>query len=166
VVFAGLPGTGKSTLAERIARITRVPAFSGDWMMGALRSYGVLDALDRPTQFGLYYDLIMAVVTRQLALGQSMIVDCLVTDERIHEWQEVAAKHDGKVVVVECVCSDTELHRSRVADQKRDVPGWHEVDWDHVERMREQFPPLSAERLTVDAVNSLSDNCRVILEWI
>jgi predicted kinase len=36
IIFTGLPGTGKSTLAERVARAVRAPAFAGDWLMGGL----------------------------------------------------------------------------------------------------------------------------------
>jgi predicted kinase len=33
-VFTGLPGTGKSTLAEQVARAVGAPLFAGDWLMG------------------------------------------------------------------------------------------------------------------------------------
>lgn len=36
IVLAGLPGTGKSTLAETIGRILHIPVFSLDWLLGAL----------------------------------------------------------------------------------------------------------------------------------
>ena len=37
VIFTGLPGTGKSTLAEQVARTVGAPAFAGDWLMGGLK---------------------------------------------------------------------------------------------------------------------------------
>lgn len=36
VLVAGIPGTGKSTLAESLARQLKTPVFSMDWVMGAL----------------------------------------------------------------------------------------------------------------------------------
>jgi hypothetical protein len=42
IVFTGLPGTGKSTLAEAVARRIGAPAFAGDWLLGALAPHGVL----------------------------------------------------------------------------------------------------------------------------
>jgi predicted kinase len=169
VIVTGLPGAGKSTLAEKLARATGTPAFSGDWLMGALAPYGVLDGLERPAYLDMYYNLLGTLVTRQLMLGQSAIVDCLVTGDRVARWQAAAADHGGRVVVVECVCGDIDLHRSRVVGRRRDIPGWHEIDWDHVERMRSEFPPLSiehpgVEHIVVDAVRPAEHNARLVLD--
>jgi hypothetical protein len=45
----------------------------------------------------------------------------------------------------------------------RNIPGWHEVDWDHVERMRVEFPPLAHKHLTADSIEPLEDNVRKVL---
>ena len=166
VVFTGLPGTGKSTLAEQAARAIGAPAFAGDWLMGALKPYGVLAGLDRPTYLAMYYNLLNTLVTRQLLLGQSAVLDCLINDDIAARWHEDTARHGGRLLVVECVCNDLHLHRSRVVGRKRDIPGWHEIGWDHVERMRTEYPPLTISHITIDAVNSLDDNIRYVLDQI
>lgn len=166
IVFTGLPGTGKSTLAEHVARAIQAPVFAGDWLMGALKPYGVLDGLTRPSYLALYYDLLDTLVTRQLALGQSAVVDCLITDDVAARWQDNAARYGAGLLVVECVCSDLDLHRSRIVGRSRGIPGWHEIGWDHVERMRTEYPPLTAGHITIDAVDPLADNVRYALEQI
>ncbi|MFI5693129.1 AAA family ATPase [Kribbella sp. NPDC051586] len=158
IAFTGLPGTGKSTLAEALATETGVPAFAGDWLLGALRPHGVLRGLERPVFLDMYYDLLGTLIKRQLMLGQSAIVDCLVNEEIAARWDELAAEYDGRLRLVECVCSDEEEHRRRVEGRCRGIPGWHEVGWDHVERMRSEYPRLARERLTVDAMDSLTGN--------
>ncbi|CAA9294262.1 MAG: hypothetical protein AVDCRST_MAG93-4135, partial [uncultured Chloroflexia bacterium] len=36
IVFAGLPGTGKSTMAEAVGRTLHAPVFALDWILGTL----------------------------------------------------------------------------------------------------------------------------------
>lgn len=126
IAFTGLPGTGKSTLAEALATETGVPAFAGDWLLGALRPHGILRGLERPVFLSMYYDLLGTLIKRQLMLGQSAIVDCLVNDEIADRWDGLAAEYDARLRLVECVCSDEGEHRRRVEGRRRGIPGWHE----------------------------------------
>jgi predicted kinase len=163
IVFTGLPGTGKSTLAESVAMAIRAPAFSADWLMGAIKPSGALASLDRPTFKEMYYRLLRTLITRQLMLGQSAVLDCLVTDAVVSDWREHVQEFDTRLYVIECVCSDGDLHRGRVEGRQRNIPGWHEIDWNHVQRMRAEFPPLSTKQLTLDAVRPLEQNIRSVL---
>jgi len=166
VAFTGLPGTGKSTLAEALATETSTPAFAGDWLFGALKPHGVLRGLSRPTFVAMYNDLLETLLRRQLMLGQSAILDCLVTDEVADRWQKAAAEYDARLTVILCVCTDESEHRRRLEGRTRGIPGWHEVGWDHVERMRAEFPPITGEHLTVDAMDPVNDNLRSVREYI
>jgi predicted kinase len=166
IAFTGLPGTGKSTLAEGLATETGVPAFAGDWLLGALRPHGVLTGLDRPTFLAMYYDLLSTLIKRQLMVGQSAIVDCLLNQEIVDRWEKLAAEYGGRLRVVECVCSDEGEHRRRLEGRRRGIPGWHEVGWDHVERMRSEYPRLERDRLTVDAMDPLAQNLDRVRDYI
>lgn len=167
VVFTGLPGTGKSTLADLTAKILGAPAFAGDWLMGALKPAATaLAQLDRETYLQLYRGLLRSLVTRQLILGQSAIVDCVVTDDALAEWRALAEHYRSALSVIECICSNDTVHRSRVEGRVRGIPGWHEVGWDHVQRMRAEVEPLRAERLTVDAMSPLESDVETILRYL
>lgn len=167
VVVTGLPGTGKSTLADALAGGIGAPAFAGDWLLGALRPADrVLDDLTREEYLELYQSLLLSLITRQALLGQSSIVDCVVTDETLSRWRvEVETRH-GRMAVIECVCTDTHLHRSRVEGRVRGIPGWHEIDWNHVERMRDETPALTSDRLVIDAVNPVASNLERALAYL
>ncbi|WP_020389802.1 AAA family ATPase [Kribbella catacumbae] len=158
IVVTGLPGTGKSTLADRLAREIAAPAFAGDWLLGAMKPHDALRGLDRPKMLAMYYDLLGTLVARPLMLGQSAIVDCLVSEEIVARWRELAEHHSARLRVVECVCSDELEHRRRLEGRRREIPGWHEVDWAHVERMRAEYPPLSSPDLLLDAIDPIDSN--------
>jgi hypothetical protein len=126
----------------------------------------VLSGLDRPTYLRVYADLLSTLVTRQLVLGQSAVADCLLDDQVLDRWRRTAADHGAGLLVMHCVCTDPGLHRQRLTERRRGIPGWHEIDWEHVQRMRQELPPPHAPTLTLDAVDPLADNLRQVLDHI
>ncbi|GAA1680153.1 hypothetical protein GCM10009830_28980 [Glycomyces endophyticus] len=166
IAFTGLPGTGKSTLSERLARTLRIPVFAGDWMMGALTPYRILDDLDRDAFISLHDHVLETLALRQLLLDQSAVTDSVLSDATARKWAGTAAEHGARLRVIECVCSEVDLHRSRLEGRVRGIPGWHEIGWDHVERLQTWLPPLTVERLQVDAVDSVEANLRKVLDYV
>jgi hypothetical protein len=99
-------------------------AFCGDWLLGALQpAHAVLALLDRPTYLRTYRQLLRNLLVRQLMLGQSAVVDCVVDDTTLTDWRTEIESREGALCVVECVCPDESLHRQRVEGRTRDIPG-------------------------------------------
>jgi hypothetical protein len=53
--------------------------------------------------------------------------------------------------VVMTECTDPELHRDRITGRRRGIPGWYELDWEHVARARREWEPLDDVDLVLDA---------------
>ncbi len=164
IVFSGLPGTGKSCLAEAVARQWGNPVFAKDWLEATLLNAGLTPA-DRLGYAG--YDLLTMLARQQLGLEQSAILDSVASFARIRrQWRELAGEFDAQWRVVECVCSDEAVHRERLNGRQRHIPGWHELTWADVERVRSYYEPWVEERLVVDGIRPFSPNLQAVLTYL
>jgi predicted kinase len=155
VLFAGLPGAGKSTLAEAFGAELRAPVFSLDWLLGALTPFGLVRA-DNAGPLGDH--LVRAHLARQLHLGLDVVVDTVALDAPGRaRLRAVAAALGAVLVEVECGCPDEAVHRSRVESRSRGIPGWPAtVTWAHVQRLRARADPWPEPHLTLDTTTPLA----------
>ncbi len=157
IIFSGLPGTGKSTLAEAIGKEFRIPVFAKDWLEATLLRSGLKQDLKSLGFAG--YELLTALAERQLMLGQSVILDSVAGTQSIRStWRQLSEQYAASWRVIECICSDEALHRARLQDRKRNIPGWHELEWSEVERVRQYYAPWEGKYLVLDMAQSLDEN--------
>jgi predicted kinase len=159
IIFSGLPGTGKSTLAEAVGKTLRIPVFAKDWLEATLlRSYLKPTRADKSLGFA-GYELLTILAQRQLMLGQSVILDSVAASQTIRStWVQLAEQYHSSCRVIECICSDESLHQARLKERKRNIPGWHELEWSEVERVRGYYLPWEGERLVLDTIHSFNEN--------
>jgi len=167
VVFSGLPGTGKSALAESVGREFHIPVFAKDWIEATLLR-SKLAPTDRKKPLGsASYHLLTVLAERQLMLGQSVILDSVASTKSIRStWRELAEKYRARWLAIECICSDDKVHRARLSTRQRGIPGWHELDWSEVERVKGYFHPWDEDRLILDAINPLEENLEHLFEYL
>lgn len=164
IVFSGLPGTGKSMLAEAVGRTLGIPVFSKDWLEAALWRSGITREMSAGHAG---YELLTSLAERQLRLDQSAVLDSVAAFEHLRQrWRDLAARHGAAHRAVECVCPDEAVHRARLNGRQRGIPGWYELDWAEVERVRAYYEPWTGERLVVDAILPVQDNIRAVLNYL
>ena len=159
ILFSGLPGTGKSSLAEPIGKKLGIPVFAKDWLEATLLRCGLQSTRADQTLGFAGYELLTILARRQLMLGQSVILDSVAASQNIRRtWKELAGQYQAHLYVIECVCSEPSVHRARLKERRRDIPGWHELEWSEVERVQGYYLPWEGEHLVLDMVHPMTEN--------
>jgi predicted kinase len=169
VVVTGWTGAGKSTIADLVAAELGATVASFDWLLSALRGHDevwsvVEEPVERQRRVG--WDLLSRVAEQQLRRGGSCVVDLVAREQPRAEWEALADRSAASFAVVECVCSDVAIHRSRVEGRRRDIPGWYELEWDQVERGRRRYEPLRDPKVVVDAVHPPEQNLATVMHHL
>lgn len=129
VVFAGLPGTGKTTLARLLAAQRGAAHLRVDAIEAAMRRAGHTPESIGPTG----YVVAQEVASNCLAVGTPVVIDAVSpVPEARQAWRELAAVMNEQLKVIELELSDRVEHRRRVESRGSDidgltVPTWHEV---------------------------------------
>jgi predicted kinase len=160
IVMAGLPGTGKSTVALAVGTQLGLPIVSVDPIESAILSAGI-DA-GQPTGLAAY---LVAEVIADSVLSSSasgVIVDAVNAVEPAREqWVKLAARHgERRVRFVEVICSDESVHRARLEARGRQLAHIAEPSWHAVEQSLDEWEPWGGAsgtipRITVDSVQPL-----------
>ncbi len=153
IVFGGLPGVGKTTIARAVAGALPAVYLRVDAIEQAIRDAGGL--ADEVGTAG--YGVAGALAESNLAIGQSVVVDCVnpVRESRA-AWREIAARVGVGLVEVEVVCSDAAEHRRRVEGRVSDIaglrlPSWAEVMGRYYEAWEEPHVLVDSSLIGVEA---------------
>ena len=152
-VFAGLPGTGKSTLAQRLARETGALYLRIDALEQAIRDAGVLRDEIGPAGYGAAY----AVAEANLRLGRDVIIDAANTVEIARQsWRDLAAATEAKLTEIVITCSDPEEHRRRVETRATEVAGLTQPTWAEV--VAREWEPWPGAHHVIDTARVAPDD--------
>ena len=141
-IFGGLPGTGKTAIARRLAQARGAVYLRIDTIEQALRDAGVAV---RPEGYLVAY----AVAAEHLGLGHDVVADSVnplaITRTA---WRDVAVRSGARSVEIEIICSNREEHRNRVETRSTDVPGLRVPTWSDV--VNREYESWDGPRIVVD----------------
>jgi predicted kinase len=140
VIFGGLPGTGKSTLAVRLAGEVGAVYLRIDTIERAM-----IDADEALSVGERGYLVAYAVAEDNLRLGHTVIADSVNPLEITRTaWRNVAQRAGVNSVEIEVVCSDQAEHRHRVETRVAPV----QVTWQEV--VERNFEPWIGEHIRIN----------------
>lgn len=145
IVFSGLPGSGKTTIAKALAGQSGAVYLRIDTIEQAIRDAGVLEQGVGSSG----YQVANALALSNLLLGHTVIVDCVnpVAESR-QAWRDTALSADTPLVNIQVVCSDPHEHQRRVESRTSDIPGLTPPTWQSV--LAHEYEPWAESPLTVD----------------
>jgi predicted kinase len=163
IEFGGLPASGKSTLARRLADWTGAVLLRIDEIEAAMRRHNLTPDQTGITAYGVAHD----IAASHLRRGFTVIADAVnpVIEAR-DGWRDLADLSDARHVVIEIVCPDPAEHRRRVETRANDVPGWTYPDWSEVEKRAAEYQPRSDDRLVVDSTRPIEACDREIADYV
>jgi predicted kinase len=154
IVLAGLPASGKSTIARELARRTGAIWLRVDSMDQAIWASGAAPEDLRDWT----YRAAQAVAADNLALGRDVIADCVNGWREAREgWDACWRKAGAGVTWLEIVCSDPVEHRRRVETRAIDVEGLKLPDWNAV--LARDYHPWDRDHVTIDTAHQSIDAC-------
>jgi predicted kinase len=161
VIFSGLPGAGKSTLADRLARELRWPILRIDDLI-----------VDVPADADYHFWdekilVLLKLAEAQLELGLSVVLDSVFMGlDRLHA-QELAQTYQVAFRPVYCFVSDQALWERRVALRAEMLQNPAVATWERIKHQREHFHQWEQETaLFVDAAQPLEQNYAAVRAYV
>jgi predicted kinase len=172
IVFGGLPGTGKTTLAKAVAKKYAAIYLRIDTIEMAIRTAEI-----RTSKIGVTktrsedigpagYVIAYRVAEENLRLGQVVVADSVNPLQITREsWSLVARNVGVPLVEIEVLCSDPVEHRRRIEGRTPDLDGLPPLTWANVcERTYETW---STPHIVIDtAGKSVPETERELIDRI
>jgi predicted kinase len=161
ILFSGLPGTGKSTLAGRLARELKLPLLSIDRVIGAVPENADVAFWD--SKVAILLDLMRA----QLELDLSVIVDSVFMNKDRYHAQEIARRHNARFLPVYLYISDEKVWKERVTKRYNEMNDPAVAHWERIQHQRQHFREWDPETaLFIDSLYPFVRNFETVLNFV
>lgn len=151
-IFAGLPGSGKSTIAKELATRINAVYIRIDTIEQALRDLCGVDVQ------GEGYDVAYRIAADNLKAHNSVVADsCNPIALTREAWQDVARGQGVAFRNIEVICSDPLEHRRRIEEREVNIPGLVLPTWQQV--LDREYHEWRVARLVLDTAGRSPKVC-------
>ncbi len=163
IIFAGLPGTGKTTLARKLSSELHYFYLRVDCIEAPFSTY-----YPKAGENGEGYDALINLAYENLLLGHHVIIDTVnplhISREMFNQLKE---NTKSRTVQFELKIKNQTIHKTRVEKRKSDVEGLKIPTWDDVitREYEEWNPALDGDRFEIwtDDMENAFENCLKII---
>lgn len=161
IAMAGLPGAGKSTLAEIVGARRKITVLSVDQIETAILKAGISSG--QPTGLAAY--LVAGTLAESVLMhDRDIIIDAVnAVDPAREQWVDLAERTGSGIRFIEVVCSDREEHKSRLVERaaRREQSG--AIVRNAVEHNLDEYSPWTGAsgavaRITLDSTGPIGIN--------
>jgi len=149
IIFGGLPGSGKTTIAKLLAQKLKALYLRVDSIEQALIKNGI----EKHEIQALGYEVAYALANENLQLGLSVIADSVNPLDITREaWQNIALENNCQFIEAEIMCSDKNEHRKRIESRHPDIPSHQLPSWAEV--LQREYEPWLKDHLVIDTAKA------------
>ena len=145
IAFAGLPGTGKTTVARELAKQLGAVYLRIDTIEQALRNASAFTGEIQDAGYRAAY----AIAEENLRQGLTVVADSVNPLNLTRDaWAAVAARAKATLLEVELICTDQTEHRHRIETRKADIAGHKLPSWSEV--TAREYEPWTRAHMVID----------------
>ena len=161
VIFSGLPGTGKSTLANKLARELRWPLLRIDDVIGEVPENPNVAFWDSKVA------ILLGLTETQLELGLSVIVDSVFMNMDRNHAQELARKYQARFLPIFVFVSDENVWKERLTNRSTELNHKDVATWERIQHQRERFRKWEPDTaLFIDSLHLFHRNYEAVLNFV
>lgn len=160
MLFSGLSGTDRDTLAARLSRERGWALLAKD---SITRSLAQVDIADKFAA----YTIMFGLAALNLRNDTPVVLDAPFSLPRTRtQARKVAEEHDATLLAISCICSDSARWEASLALNPPQSEGWASESFTSAEKMRQRYYPWRTPHLLLDAVNGADENYRALLTYL
>lgn len=151
IIVCGLPGTGKTTLAKKIADETKSFLLNTD----IIRKKMIYEPKYTEEEKSLVYKLLFEMAEKFLMTGKNVVLDGTFYKKDLRERaKEIAKKTKNKFRMVEVRCDEKIVRKGMKERSKKESVS--DADFEVYKKIKKQFEPIKERHMILDTTKGFN----------